>query len=82
MAIVKKPYEVLNDGIERRFVYSDNGVYIREVGTGNIYRDAVDLVEDPHDYEETDTAIDKRSDPYRATESDYIAALNDLGVEV
>lgn len=82
MAVVKKPYEALNDGIERRFVYSDKGVYIREVGTGNIYRDAVDLVEDPRDYEETDIVIDKRSDPYHATESDYIAALNELGVEV
>ena len=36
--------------------YSDIGMKIRQVETGNLYDDAVDSV--PHEYEETDIPVD------------------------
>lgn len=82
MSVIKEHYITRSDGTELYRTYSDRGVYIRKVGTEEIYSEAVDIADAPYEYEETDTAIEKYSDPYHATESDYIAALNELGVEV
>lgn len=38
--------------------YSDRGVKIRQVETGIIYEDAVDIVPCPYTYEETDDPIE------------------------
>lgn len=39
--------------------YSDSGVKIRQVETGNVYEDAVDNVAGLYSYEETDMPIDE-----------------------
>ena len=62
---------------ERR--YSDQGVMIRKVETGELYEDAVDVIPCPYTYEETDEPI--TPDETEATSQDYEVALNRLGVE-
>ncbi len=56
--------------------YSDNGYRIKQNGTGIIYDDAIDPAEMGRTYTETDELIDGGE----ATEADYIAALERLGV--
>lgn len=60
--------------------YSDRGVMIRQVETGNLYEDAVDTVPCRYTYEETDEPI--TPDETEAEAEDYEAALNRLGVEI
>lgn len=63
---------------ERR--YSDQGVMIRQVETGNLYEDAVDIIPCPYTYEETDEPIPP--DEMEATAEDFRGALSELGVNV
>lgn len=63
---------------ERR--YSDQNVKLRQVETGNLYEDAVDIVPCPYTYEETDIPIEHPDDD--ATTEDYESALTELGVSV
>lgn len=46
--------------IEDRFIrrYSDAGMYIRKVGTEELYDMAIDLLDSPFEYEETDIPIE------------------------
>lgn len=37
--------------------YSDSGLMVRQVETGNLYEDAVDIMPCPYTYEETETPI-------------------------
>lgn len=50
--------ERISETRERR--YSDRGVQLRQVETGNIYDDAVDNVPCQWTYEETDTPVTER----------------------
>lgn len=47
---------LVSENRERR--YSDEGFKIRQIETGNIYEDAVDVIPCPYTYEETDEPID------------------------
>lgn len=51
--------EQTNDRIRH---YSDTGNMIYQVGTGNLYEDAVDVVPCPYTYEETETPIERELD--------------------
>lgn len=44
-----------NDTRERR--YSDQGVKLRQIETGNLYDDAVDVIPCKYTYEETDEPV-------------------------
>lgn len=59
---------------ERR--YSDQNVKLRQVETGSLYEDAVDVVPCPYTYEETDIPIPDDED---ATTEDYEAAMSEMG---
>lgn len=50
--------EIIEDG---KFVhnYSDTGMKIRQVDTGDLYDDAIDMNPSPHVYEETDEPIEQ-----------------------
>lgn len=62
---------------ERR--YSDQGVYILQVETGNKYEDAIDIIPCPYTYEETDEIIESGEE---TTEEEYAKAGKILlGVE-
>lgn len=58
--------------------YSDRYKMIRQIETGIIYEDAVDIVPCRYTYEETDEPIPEVEED--ATSEDYEAALNRLGV--
>lgn len=59
---------------ERR--YSDQGVYIRQLETGALYEDAVDVIPCKYTYEETDIPIEDEE----ANIEDYEEALREVGV--
>lgn len=79
MAIVKKFLETRDDGIDLYITYSDEGYFIRKIGTDEIYEEAVDSQK--FEYEETDTLIGEEIvTTDEATNQDYIEALERLGV--
>ncbi len=69
--------KTLADG--RILHYSDAGMMLRQIETGNLYEDAADIQPLRYSYEETDIPIPDHEE--EATAEDYEAALNRLGVE-
>lgn len=56
--MIKKEYlETRVDGVKLYRTYSDTNHYIRQIETGNIYFDAIDVEDAPYTYEETDKLI-------------------------
>lgn len=49
--------EYINDDLVRH--YSDKGFLVRQIETGDLYEDAVDLITTPITYEETDILPEK-----------------------
>ena len=70
--------EILGDKFIRH--YSDNGKKIRQVETGVVYDEAVDVFPCRYTYTETDEPADGYTDD--ATEADYQSALREMGVDV
>lgn len=56
--IVTEYYKTRNDGVKLNRVYSDQDVKIRQVETGNVYEEAIDVEGAPYTYEETNQAIE------------------------
>lgn len=46
-----------NDGVVLYRSYSDEGYFIQQVETGNVYSEAIDVDGAPYTYEETDKLI-------------------------
>ena len=67
--------ENVSDNLIRH--YSDEGKKIRQIETGILYDEAVDIVPCRFTYEETDIDAEIINE---ATETDYINALEELGV--
>lgn len=56
--MIKKEYlETRVDGVKLYRTYSDTNHYIRQIETGYIYFDAIDVEDAPYTYEETDELI-------------------------
>ena len=75
--IVKEFYRTREDGVNLYRTYSDADLMILQNETGNKYSDAIDIEGAPFTYTETDEPITDSTD---ATETDYINALESLGV--
>lgn len=60
--------------------YSDQNVKLRQIETGNLYDDAVDIVPCPYTYEETDIPVEHQTEEAQA--EDYREALERMGVSV
>lgn len=75
--IKKEFYKTRKDGINLYRTYSDEGYRIKQIETGNVYNEAIDVEDAPYTYEETDMSIEEEN----ATEQDYLEALAKLGVE-
>lgn len=73
--IKKEFYKTRSDGVNLYKTYSDKGYLIKQVETGELYQEAIDIENVPYTYEETDIPIEE------ATEEDYLNALAKLGVE-
>lgn len=58
--MIKKEYfTTRKDGVKLYKTYSDEGFYIRKVGTEEIYDEAIDVENAPYQYEETDEKIEQ-----------------------
>lgn len=58
MAIVTEYYKTRGDGVRLNRIYSDQDLMIRQVETGNLYDEAIDVEGAPYTYEETDQVIE------------------------
>lgn len=56
--IVREYFETRYDGVRLYRTYSDNGMLIRQVETGNVYSEAIDIESASYSYEETETPIE------------------------
>ena len=57
--IIKEFFTTREDGVSLYRSYSDEGYFIRQVETGNVYSEAIDVDGAPYTYEETDELIHK-----------------------
>lgn len=55
--IIKEYFSTREDGIKLNKTYSDEGFYIRKIGTEEVYDEAIDVENAPYTYEETDEKI-------------------------
>lgn len=55
--IVKEFFMTRFDGVDLYRTYSDQNLYIKKVGTDEIYSEAIDVENAPYIYEETDMPI-------------------------
>lgn len=56
--IIKEFYKKRSDGINLYRTYSDSKLMIRQVETGNVYAEAIDIENAAYTYEETGMSID------------------------
>ena len=56
--IIKEFYKKRSDGINLYRTYSDSKLMIRQVETGNVYAEAIDVENAAYTYEETDMSIE------------------------
>lgn len=55
--IVREFYRVREDGVTLYRTYSDSDHYIKQVETGAVYSEAIDVESAPYTYEETEEKI-------------------------
>lgn len=55
--IIKEYFATRKDGVKLYKTYSDEGFYIRKIGTEEVYDEAIDVEGAPYTYEETETTI-------------------------
>lgn len=56
--IIKEFYKKRSDGINLYRTYSDSKLMIKQVETGNVYAEAIDIENAAYTYEETGMSID------------------------
>jgi hypothetical protein len=56
--IIKEFLETRSDGVNLYRHYSDKGVMLRQVETGILYSEPIDIEEAPYTYEETNELIE------------------------
>ena len=59
--IVREFYEKRFDGVNLYKTYSDEGYYIRQIQTGAVYSEAIDVENAPYTYDETDIKIEEEN---------------------
>ena len=52
--VVREYYDTLEDGTKLFRIYSSDGKSIKQIETGAIYKEAIDIENAPFTYEETD----------------------------
>lgn len=57
--IIKEFYKKRSDGINLYRTYSDSKLMIKQVETGNVYAEAIDIENAAYTYEETDIPIEE-----------------------
>lgn len=59
--LVKEYYDTRDDGIMLYRTYSDINHYIRQIETGNVYSEAIDVEGASFTYEETEEVIEQEN---------------------
>lgn len=72
--IVKEFLDAREDGVKLYRRYSDKGVMLRQVETGILYSEPIDIEEAPFSYEETDDLIEGNSEHKPTLAPDEISA--------
>lgn len=60
--IKREFYMTRKDGVNLYRIYSTDDLYIRKIGTDEIYDEVVDVENAPYEYEETDALIEEESE--------------------
>ena len=58
--IKRELYKTRKDGVNLYKTYSDERYRIKQIETGNIYDEAIDVEDAPYTYEETDIKIEDK----------------------
>lgn len=69
--IIKEFYEKRFDGVNLYRTYSDANLQIKQVETGNIYSEAVDVEDATYTYEETDIPVEPVEELKEKHEHDF-----------
>lgn len=56
--IHKEYYRTREDGVRLYRTYSDGGYLLKQIDTGELYEEAIDIENTSHTYSETNIAID------------------------
>ena len=72
--IIKEFLETREDGVNLYRHYSDKGVMLRQIETGILYGEPIDIEDAPVTYEETDELIEGRDDYKPTLAPDEISA--------
>lgn len=62
---IREFYKTRNDGVNLYRTYSDQGFMVRQVETGVLYSDPIDVEDAPYTYEETDIPIEDREGDHK-----------------
>ena len=57
--VIREFYRTREDGVNLYRTYSDQGFILRQIETGILYGDPIDVEDAPYTYEETDILIDE-----------------------
>ena len=57
--IVREYFDTRKDGVKLYRTYSDKNLYIRKVGTEEVYSEAIDIEGAGYEYEETEQIIEE-----------------------
>ena len=57
---IKEFYKTREDGVNLYRTYSDQGFMLRQIETGILYGEPIDVEDAPYTYEETDILIEDR----------------------
>ncbi len=64
MTMIRKSFfRTREDGVNLYRTYSDEGYYIKKVGTDEVYSEAIDVEESTYQYEETDKKLEEQNEP-------------------
>jgi hypothetical protein len=66
--IIQEFYATRFDGVNLFKTYSDKGYYIKQMPTGVVYGEAIDVEDAPFYYEETNVTIEKTEVSYGSIE--------------
>jgi hypothetical protein len=74
--IVREFYRVREDGVTLYRTYSDSDHYIKQIETGVVYSEAIDVESAPYTYEETEEKIERE---YIEDEEGLITNIEEVG---
>lgn len=57
--VVREFYKTRKDGVKLYRTYSDEGYYIKQIETDNVYDEAIDVENAPYTYIETEEKIEE-----------------------